>query len=66
MLSHDIYIVRLLNGKPLLYLVFEYMDYDFKKYIDGYRRSHTKLSPNTITSFMYQLCRGFLIVTAVV
>jgi cyclin-dependent kinase len=36
------------NGKPLLYLVFEYMDSDLKKYIDGYRRSHTKVPPKVI------------------
>jgi len=66
MLSQDIYIVRLLDvkhtenkdGKPLLYLVFEYMESDLKKYIDSYRRSHTKMPPSVIKSFMYQLCRG--------
>ena len=26
------------NGKPLLYLVFEYLDTDLKKFIDVYRK----------------------------
>ncbi|RRT85999.1 hypothetical protein BHE74_00043464 [Ensete ventricosum] len=45
LLSRSIYIVRLLNveqveknGKPLLYLVFEYLDTDLKKFIDSHRR----------------------------
>jgi cyclin-dependent kinase len=48
MLSHSIYIVRLLcvehvekNDKPMLYLVFEYMDTDLKKYIDLHGRGRT-------------------------
>nr|GMC75041.1 cell division control protein 2 homolog C [Ipomoea batatas] len=50
MLSNSLYIVRLLcvehvdkKGKPLLYLVFEYLDTNLKKYID----SHCK-APNPI------------------
>nr|QZZ92776.1 cyclin-dependent kinase B 1;2 [Larix kaempferi] len=66
MLSQDMHIVRLLDvehtenkkGKTLLYLVFEFMDSDLKKHIDGYRRSHTKMPPEVIKSFMYQLCQG--------
>jgi len=45
LLSHSIYVVRLLaveqaakNGKPILYLVFEFLDTDLKKYLDVYRR----------------------------
>jgi cyclin-dependent kinase len=45
LLSHSIYVVRLLaveqaakNGKPVLYLVFEFLDTDLKKYLDVYRR----------------------------
>lgn len=45
MLSHSLYIVRLLcvehidkNGKPILYLVFEYLDTDLKKFIDSHRK----------------------------
>lgn len=66
MLSQSIYIVRLLcvehidkNGKPLLYLVFEYLDTDLKKYIDAHGRSNKNPLPtNIIKSFMYQLCKG--------
>lgn len=69
MLSQSIYVVRLLcvehvdkNGKPLLYLVFEYMDTDLKKYIDLHGRGHgqarSPLPAKLIQSFMYQLCKG--------
>ncbi|PWA79473.1 Protein kinase, ATP binding site-containing protein [Artemisia annua] len=47
MLSDSIYIVRLIcvqqiyhNGKPLLYLVFEYLDTDLKNFIDMHRVAH--------------------------
>ncbi|CAL9091063.1 unnamed protein product [Musa acuminata var. zebrina] len=67
LLSRSIYIVRLLNveqveknGKPLLYLVFEYLDTDLKKFIDSHRRGTNPRSiPNpVIQSFLYQLCKG--------
>ncbi|KAJ7530487.1 hypothetical protein O6H91_14G005500 [Diphasiastrum complanatum] len=67
MLSQSIYVVRLLcvehidkNGKPMLYLVFEFLDTDLKKYIDlhGRGNSGSPLPANTIKSFMYQLCKG--------
>ncbi|KAI3994047.1 hypothetical protein MKX01_012304 [Papaver californicum] len=68
MLSKTIYIVRLLcvehvdnkNGKPLLYLVFEYLDTDLKKFVDTYRRGTNPrpLPPSVIQSFMFQLCKG--------
>ncbi|WOH08039.1 hypothetical protein DCAR_0727475 [Daucus carota subsp. sativus] len=52
MLSHSLYIVRLLSDqtkkKPSLYLVFEYLDTDLKKYIDSHRKG----------SFLFQLCKG--------
>ncbi|KAJ1439919.1 Serine/threonine-protein kinase, active site [Sesbania bispinosa] len=73
MLSQSIYIVRLLNvehvdkasksalqTKPLLYLVFEYLDTDLKKFIDTHRKgSNPKpLSPTLIQSFLFQLLKG--------
>ncbi|KAI0511996.1 hypothetical protein KFK09_012630 [Dendrobium nobile] len=67
MLSQSIYVVRLLrvehvekNGKRLLYLVFEYLDTDLKKYIDTYKRGpNPRPLPSRVTqSFLYQLCKG--------
>ncbi|KAJ4785137.1 Cyclin-dependent kinase 2 [Rhynchospora pubera] len=67
LLSKSIYIVRLLcvehvqkNGKPVLYLVFEFLDTDLKKFIDSHRRgpSPRPIPPNVIKSFLYQLCKG--------
>ncbi|KAJ8485271.1 hypothetical protein OPV22_017756 [Ensete ventricosum] len=67
LLSRSIYIVRLLNveqvkenGKPILYLVFEYVDTDLKKFIDSYLRgSNPRPIPSpVIQSFLYQLCKG--------
>eukprot|EP00245_Coleochaete_scutata_P009911 TRINITY_DN336_c0_g1_i2.p1 TRINITY_DN336_c0_g1~~TRINITY_DN336_c0_g1_i2.p1 ORF type:complete len:304 (-),score=63.48 TRINITY_DN336_c0_g1_i2:966-1877(-) len=66
MLSQTIYVVRLLcvehveeNGKPMLYLVFEYCDTDLKKFMDlsGKGPAHP-LPSKTVQSFMYQLCKG--------
>ncbi|OIS98159.1 PREDICTED: cell division control protein 2 homolog C isoform X1 [Nicotiana attenuata] len=67
MLSNSLYIVRLLcveqidkNGKPLLYLVFEYLDTDLKKFVDSHRKGPNPrpLPPSLIQSFLYQLCKG--------
>ncbi|KAI5055827.1 hypothetical protein GOP47_0029348 [Adiantum capillus-veneris] len=63
MLSHSIYVVRLLcvehivkNNKPILYLVFEYLDSDLKKFID--KHSNTAIPLTDIKRIMYQLCKG--------
>jgi cyclin-dependent kinase len=55
MLSQSIYVVRLLcvehidkKGKPLLYLVFEYLDTDLKKYIDSHGRGNKNPLPTSI------------------
>ncbi|KAJ4780067.1 Cyclin-dependent kinase 2 [Rhynchospora pubera] len=67
LLAQSIYIVRLLcvehvqkNGKPILYLVFEFLETDLKKFIDTYRRGPNArpMPANVIKSFMYQLCKG--------
>ncbi|XP_076893872.1 cell division control protein 2 homolog C-like [Bidens hawaiensis] len=67
LLSTSIYIVRLLSvqhiqhkGKPILYLVFEYLDTDLKKFIDSHRKgpNPSPLPPSQILSFLYQLCKG--------
>ena len=64
MLSESKYIVRLLsvehveeNGKPILYLVFEFCDVDLKKHMDANGRS-TPMDPMNIKRYMYQLCLG--------
>ncbi|KAK1285110.1 Cyclin-dependent kinase B1-1 [Acorus calamus] len=43
------------NEKPSLYMIFEYLDMDLKKFIDS---NPTPLQPNLVQSFMYQLCKG--------
>lgn len=67
MLSQSIYVVRLLcvehldkNGKPFLYLVFEYLETDLKKFIDSHRKppNPRPMPPALIQSFLYQLCKG--------
>ncbi|CAN6357424.1 unnamed protein product, partial [Urochloa humidicola] len=67
LLSNSIYVVRLLaveqaakNGKPILYLVFEYLDTDLKKYLDVYRRGPNArpLPTHLVKNFLYQLCKG--------
>ncbi|KAF3444327.1 hypothetical protein FNV43_RR14017 [Rhamnella rubrinervis] len=73
MLSQSLYVVRLLcvehvdsrklvdgKPKPVLYLVFEYLDTDLKKFIDSHRKGQNPrpLPPTQIQSFLYQLCKG--------
>jgi cyclin-dependent kinase len=75
MLSQSLYIVRLLNvehvdklpknathtpPKPLIYLVFEYLDTDLKKFIDTFRKGvNPRPLPNSLVqSFLFQLCKG--------
>ncbi|CAI8601455.1 unnamed protein product [Vicia faba] len=75
MLSQSLYIVRLLNvehvdkipksgtnstPKPILYLVFEYLDTDLKKFIDTFRKGANPrpLPTSLVQSFLFQLCKG--------
>uniref|UniRef100_A0A7C9DL84 Protein kinase domain-containing protein n=1 Tax=Opuntia streptacantha TaxID=393608 RepID=A0A7C9DL84_OPUST len=66
MLSRDPHVVRLMDvkqgqnkeGKTVLYLVFEYMDTDLKKYIRSFRNIGQNIPPQTVKSLMYQLCKG--------
>ncbi|XP_057721357.1 cell division control protein 2 homolog D-like [Arachis stenosperma] len=66
MLSRDPHVVRLMDvkqgqnkeGKTVLYLVFEYMDTDLKKFIRSFRQSGQFIPPKTVKSLMYQLCKG--------
>nr|GLL37111.1 cell division control protein 2 homolog D [Ipomoea trifida] len=66
MLSRDPHIVRLIDvkqgqnkeGKTVLYLVFEYMDTDLKKFLRSFRQTGESIPPMTIKSLLYQLCKG--------
>ncbi|KAJ6369349.1 hypothetical protein OIU78_001669 [Salix suchowensis] len=72
MLSQSLYVVRLLSvehvdannssdeSKSNLYLVFEFLDTDLKKFIDSHRKgpSPRPLSLSLIQSFLFQLCKG--------
>ncbi|XP_008796157.1 cyclin-dependent kinase B2-1-like [Phoenix dactylifera] len=66
MLSIDPHVVRLLDlkqgqnkeGKTILYLVFEYMDTDLKKYIRSFHASRMKIPSKFVKILMYQLCKG--------
>nr|Q38775.1 RecName: Full=Cell division control protein 2 homolog D [Antirrhinum majus]CAA66236.1 cyclin-dependent kinase [Antirrhinum majus] len=66
MLSRDPHVVRLLDvkqgqnkeGKTVLYLVFEYMDTDLKKYIRSFKQTGESIAPMNVKSLMYQLCKG--------
>jgi cyclin-dependent kinase len=56
MLSEDPHVVRLLDlkqgqnkdGQTILYLVFEYMDTDLKKFIRGHRQNQEKIPAHTV------------------
>ncbi|KAG5248404.1 Cell division control protein [Salix suchowensis] len=72
MLSQSLYVVRLLSvehvdannssdeSKSNLYLVFEFLDTDLKKFIDSHCKgpSPRPLSLSLIQSFLFQLCKG--------
>ncbi|KAF3320125.1 Cyclin-dependent kinase B2-1 [Carex littledalei] len=66
MLSTDPHVVRLLDlkqgtnkqGQSILYLVFEYMDLDLKKFIRSFRQTQDVIPPRTTKILMYQLCKG--------
>ncbi|XP_010927310.1 cyclin-dependent kinase B2-1 [Elaeis guineensis] len=66
MLSIDPHVVRLLDliqgqnkeGQTILYLVFEYMDTDLKKYIRSFRATQEKIPSKFVKILMYQLCKG--------
>ncbi|KAH0922509.1 hypothetical protein HID58_022527, partial [Brassica napus] len=66
MLARDPHIVRLMDvkqglskdGKTVLYLVFEYMDTDVKKYIRSFRQTGDNIPLQIIKILMYQLCKG--------
>ncbi|MQL70938.1 hypothetical protein Taro_003232 [Colocasia esculenta] len=66
MLSIDPHVVRLLDlkqgknkeGKTILYLVFEYMDTDLRKYIKSFRHKGIMIPSKTVKTLMYQLCKG--------
>jgi cyclin-dependent kinase len=48
------------NGKPMLYLVFEYLDTDLKKYIDAHGRSNKNPLPTNIikVTTKYKSCNA--------
>ncbi|KAL6999310.1 Cyclin-dependent kinase B2-2 [Sarracenia purpurea var. burkii] len=66
MLSRDPHVVRLMDvkqgqnkeGNTVLYLVFEYMDTDMKKFIRSFRQTGENIPTKIVKSLMYQLCKG--------
>ncbi|KAG7966987.1 hypothetical protein I3843_08G076600 [Carya illinoinensis] len=66
MLSHDPHVVRLIDvkqgqnkeGKTILYLVFEYMETDLKKFIRSFRQTGESIPAKTVKYMMFQLCKG--------
>ncbi|KAM6543509.1 hypothetical protein CsatB_007956 [Cannabis sativa] len=66
MLSRDTHVVRLLDvkqgfnkeGKTVLYLVFEYLETDLKKFIRSFRQTPEKVPLDTVKTLMFQLCKG--------
>ncbi|XP_065847559.1 cyclin-dependent kinase B2-2-like [Euphorbia lathyris] len=66
MLSRDPHIVRLMDvkqgqnkeGKTVLYLVFEYMDTDLKKFIRSFKQTGEFIPVNIVKTLMFQLCKG--------
>ncbi|KAF9686564.1 hypothetical protein SADUNF_Sadunf02G0002300 [Salix dunnii] len=46
------------QGKTVLYLVFEYMDTDLKKFIRSFRQTGENIPVKNVKSLMYQLCKG--------
>ncbi|WOH11246.1 hypothetical protein DCAR_0830726 [Daucus carota subsp. sativus] len=42
----------------VLYLVFEYMDTDLKKFIRSFRQTRENIHLPTVKTLMYKLCKG--------
>jgi cyclin-dependent kinase len=64
LLSSSLYVVRLLSveqvtkpcGKAVLYLVFEFLDTDLKKFVDGFRKGPSpKPLPTQVIKVKYSL-----------
>ncbi|KAJ6629894.1 kinase-like domain-containing protein [Mycena sp. CBHHK59/15] len=59
----DEHIVRLLDivhADQKLYLVFEYLDVDLKRYMENGNRDHAPISPAIVKKFTHQLTSGLL------
>lgn len=48
-------LIDVVHFRNKLYLIFEYVDYDLKKYLD---KSKSPIEPNLLKSYMYQLLRA--------
>ncbi|CAN6880466.1 unnamed protein product [Brassica oleracea var. botrytis] len=46
------------ESRTVLYLVFEYLDTDLKKFIRSFRQPGHNILQETVKSLMYQLCKG--------
>ncbi|KAL6981468.1 Cyclin-dependent kinase B2-1 [Sarracenia purpurea var. burkii] len=46
------------EGNTVLYLVFEYVDTDMKKFIRSFRQTGENIPTKIVKSLMYQLCKG--------
>ncbi|KAJ7160020.1 kinase-like domain-containing protein [Mycena crocata] len=58
---NDEHIVRLLDivhADQKLYLVFEYLDVDLKRYMENGNRDHAPISPHVVKKFTHQLTAG--------
>ncbi|XP_062077527.1 cyclin-dependent kinase B2-1-like [Humulus lupulus] len=66
MLSRDPHVVRLIDvkhglnkeEKTVLYLVFEYMETDLKKFIRSFRQTTRKVPLDIVKTLMFQLFKG--------
>ncbi|KAJ7780863.1 kinase-like domain-containing protein [Mycena maculata] len=58
---NDEHIVRLLDivhADQKLYLVFEYLDVDLKRYMENGNRDHSPIAPHVVKKFTHQLTSG--------
>jgi serine/threonine protein kinase len=51
-------LIDVVNWNNKLYLVFEFLDQDLKRYIDSVSESKGAITPLLVKSYMYQLLRG--------
>ncbi|KAF9024820.1 Pkinase-domain-containing protein [Hymenopellis radicata] len=58
--QHIVQLLDIVHADQKLYLVFEFLDVDLKRYIDQANKSHTPITLETTKRFMYQMNAGLL------
>ncbi|KAJ7769396.1 kinase-like domain-containing protein [Mycena metata] len=56
--EHIVRLLDIVHAEQKLYLVFEFLDVDLKRYIENGNRDHTPISPHLVKKFTHHLATG--------